>query len=266
MNPFLIFGPLGAIIVGVLFIAAWKMRSNVSIKHFLFGGLVWGAAIAPKIVMDYTVTPMLSSWAKSAYGIMGMLIILGIYVGLRTGLFECGFAFLAFSRTELRKATWEEAMAFGVGFGAVEAILIGLPSLMQIAVFVLNPSLLESLPPTQREIIESLLNSPTWVAITPTIERTFTLFAHVFATMLIYISVTRQKPSLLLAAILYKTLLDALVPYIQTIIDMNTPITLFEAESWIIAMGLLGLAGTLRLGKTYRQNLRRKNYEFKVLR
>ena len=251
MNPFLILGPLGAIIVGILLITVWKIRSDVNIKYFLLGGLIWGIAIVPKIAMDYMVTLKLSSWAKSTYGITGMLIILGIYIGLRTGLFECGFTFLVFSRTSLKNASLKEAIALGVGFGAFEAILIGLPSLMQIVTITLNPSLLESLPPAQKEIIESSLNSPTWIAMVPLIERTFTLFAHIFAALLVYISATQCKPSFLFAAILYKTTLDTLVPYIQTIINISMPITFLEAEAWIIIMGFLALAGTIHLRKTY---------------
>jgi len=258
MNPFLIFGPLGMVAVGLISIAVWKMRSSVDLKHFLVGGLIWGIAITPKMAMDYTLTPRLSSWAENTYGIIGMLIVLGIYVGLRTGLFECGFTFLAFSKSRLRKATLDDATAFGIGFGAFEAILLGLPSLMQIVVFISNPSLLESLPPSQREIIESSLNSPTWIAAAPVIERIFTLFAHVFAATLVYISATQCKLKFLFTSILYKTALDALVPYIQTIINMNMPITLFEAEAWIIMMGFLGLVGTRRLRKTYRKTLGEK--------
>ena len=251
MNPFLVFGPLGAVAVGLLSVAVWKVRSKVDVKYFLIGGLLWGIAIAPKLAMDYTLTPRLSIWAKSTYGITGMLIILGIYIGLRTGLFECGFTFLVFSRTSLKNASLKEAIALGVGFGAFEAILIGLPSLMQIVTIILNPSLLESLPPAQKEMIESSLNSPTWIAVVPLIERTFTLFAHIFAALLVYISATQCKPSFLFAAILYKTTLDALVPYIQTIINISMPITLLEAEAWIIIMGFLALAGTVHLRKTY---------------
>lgn len=258
MNPFIIFGPLGAVIVGLLSIALWKARSNTDIRYFLLGGLVWIIAIAPKLIMDYTLTLGLSSWARDTYGVTGMLIILGIYVGLRTGLFECGFAFLAFSKTKLREATLEEATSFGVGFGAIEAIFIGFPSLIQLTLFILNPSLLESLPPAQREVIESSLNSPTWIAAVPMIERTFTLFAHVFATLLVYLSATEHKPGLLFSAILYKSMLDAFVPYIQTVIDVQKPVTFLEAEAWVIIMGLIGLLGTIRFRKTY-QNTQRRN-------
>jgi len=96
MNSFLILGPLGMVAVGLISITIWKVRSSVDLKYFLLGGLIWGIAIAPKLAMDYTLTPRLNSWAKNTYGTTGMLIILGIYVGLRTGLFECGFTFLAF--------------------------------------------------------------------------------------------------------------------------------------------------------------------------
>lgn len=266
MNPFLILGPLGSIIIGFLSIIIWKIRGNVEVRYFLLGGLVWGISIAPKIAMDFTLTPRLNSWAKDTFSITGLLIILGIYVGLRTGLLECGFAFLAFSRTRLRKATLEEATAFGVGFGAIEAILIGFPSLMQLLMFIVNPSILESLSPAQRKIIESSLNSPTWVTIAPVVERTFTLFAHIFASVLIYISVAQRKLNLLLIAILYKTALDSMVPYIQTMINIDMPITLLEAEVWVTIMGSIGLFGTFYLRKKHQEALRRNNYEGEILR
>lgn len=140
MNPFLMFGPIGMILVGLLSILIWKLKRHVGVKCFLLGGLVWAAAIAPKIAMDYTITPMLNVWAATTFGLVGLVIILGAYVGLRTGTFECGFTYLAFSKSGLKKMSVDEATAFGIGFGAFEAILIAVPSLIQIVPFALNPS------------------------------------------------------------------------------------------------------------------------------
>ena len=244
MNPYLILGPLGVILVGIFSIGIWRLKRHVGIRYSVFGGLVWLAAIAPKFVMDYTVTPTLSMWATDTYGFVGTLVIFGLYIGLTTGAFECGFTFLAFSKSKLKGMSLDEATAFGIGFGAFEAILIGFPSLFQIAAFILDPSLLDLLPPAQREIVEASLGLPTWVVPASPMERVFTLFVHLFTALLVFISVTQSKPSFFLGAFFYKSLLDALVPYIQTIINMEMPVTIYVGEIWVIAMGTIALAGT----------------------
>jgi hypothetical protein len=61
MNPWLVLGPLGMVVVGVASIIYWRSRSQVELRFFLFGGLVWVASVAPKFVMDLSVTPVLSS-------------------------------------------------------------------------------------------------------------------------------------------------------------------------------------------------------------
>ena len=147
----------------------------------------------------------------------------------------------------------EEATAFGVGFGAFEAILIGFPSLVQIAAFILDPSLLELLPPAQREMIEASLGLPTWVVPASAIERVFTLFVHLFTSLLVFISVTQRKPSFFLGAFFYKSLLDAFVPYIQTTINTEMPVSIYVAEIWVILMGTTALAGTHWTRKAMRE-------------
>ena len=59
MNPLLAFGPVGMILVGTLSILIWKLKRRVNLKYFLAGGLIWVAAITPKILMDYGLTPTL---------------------------------------------------------------------------------------------------------------------------------------------------------------------------------------------------------------
>ena len=153
MNPWLMLGPAGMVAVGLGSISYWRRRSHASLRAFLFGGLVWALSVAPKSVMDLTVTPMLSLKLDSSLGSMGALAALGLYVGVRTGLFECGATYLAVERTRLRDASLDEATAFGVGFGATEAVLLEIPSLIQMAAFLANPSLIDVIPPEQRAFV-----------------------------------------------------------------------------------------------------------------
>lgn len=248
MNPLLIFAPLGMIFVGLLSIYLWRKRSRVGLKCFFFGGLVWFAAIIPKIVLDYLLTPNLSLWTMKVYGFPTAQFILGAYVGLRTGLLECGFAYLALSKSRLRGFSLDEATAFGIGFGSFEAVLLGFPALIQIMVFIANPSLLNLLPQTQRQMVESQLNLPTWVVPAPIIERIFTLFVHVFTTLLVFASITRRRPLYLLGAILYKSLLDGMIPYLQATLNPSLyPPNVYLAEGWVIMMGAVSLVSAFRI-------------------
>ena len=251
LNSLLIFGPIGMILVGLLSIGIWKLKRSVSIKYFILGGLIWVAAITSKLVMDYTITPTLSTWAITTYGLVGMLVIVGLYVGLRTGVFECGFTFLAFSKSRLKRMSLDEATAFGIGFGAFEAILLAVPSLIEIATLILNPSLLELIPPAQKQLIETALSLPTWIVPAPIIERIFVLFVHLFTASLIFILVTQRKLSFFFEAFFYKSLLDAFVPSLQVTFKPGiSPTGAYLAEIWVVALGFIALAGTYWARKT----------------
>ena len=253
MNPLLIFGPVGMILVGIFSITLWKLKKHVKMKYFFLGGLVWIGTIIPKIVMDYTVTPRLYEWAAVTYSLAGMLIILGAYVGLRTGVFECGLTYVTFSRSSLSKMSVDEITAFGIGFGAFEAMLVAIPSLMQIATFILDPSVLNLMPLPQRELLEAQLSFPTWVVGAPIVERVFALFVHTFAAMLVFLSAVRRRIDLFLEAFFYKSLLDALVPYIQTSLRPNiSPVSIYLAEVWVVAMGSIAWVGVHWAGSTMR--------------
>ncbi len=45
-------------------------------------------------------------------GSLGAVIFISIFVGLRTGVFESGFSFLAFLKTRLRNGTYDETIEF----------------------------------------------------------------------------------------------------------------------------------------------------------
>ncbi|MCD6444470.1 YhfC family intramembrane metalloprotease [Candidatus Bathyarchaeota archaeon] len=244
----MILGPVGMILVGLVSIGFWRLKRGVGFRYFVLGGLTMISAITPKLILDLTATSALSSWAETTFGSTGWLILVGAYVGLRTGFFECGFTYIAFSKTKLRNMSLDEAIAFGVGFGAFEAVLIAIPSLIQILVFMTNPSILDALPPTERQMAEAQLSMPTWIVPAPIIERVFTILAHVFTTLLIFSSVREGKTTLFLGAFIYKALLDGVIPYLQRVLKPSTsPVGTYLAEIWVVFMGLLALAGILRV-------------------
>ena len=254
MNPLLILGPIGAAAVGILSIALWRSARSVALSCFLVGGLAWLASLLPKVAMDLTVTPTFASWAESALGVPACLALLGAYVGLRTGLLECGVAYLLFSKTRLRRYSLDEAVAFGVGFGAFEAILISAPAIVQIAVLTANPSLLELLSEEQRRLVEAQLSMPTWVVLAPVIERASAVLIHTCAALATFASATRSRVGYLVVAIAYKSAADAPLPLLHWLLKpAESPVGMYQAEAWAAAMGLLGLLGARSLLRELRE-------------
>ena len=133
VNSWLMLAGIGMILAGALPILWWWRKKGTSLKYFIFGAAVWFVAILIKLLMDITLTPLLTSYLQS-YGTLVIAVSLGFYVGLRTGLFESGFTYIAGVKTKLKHVTFDEAVAFGLGFGGIEAILLGLQSFLNILV------------------------------------------------------------------------------------------------------------------------------------
>jgi len=250
MNALIVLGPIGMLLVGVLAIAYWRRRSHAGMRLFALGGLVWAAAVIPKVVLDLTVTPSLYGWFAGSLGFNASLAALGAYVGLRTGIFECGFTYLAFRRSKLREATLDEATAFGIGFGATEAFLLALSTLISLVMFLSNQSLLDGLPPEVRQAVEAQLDVSPWVLPAPALERLLTIFIHTFSALLIFASVTKARFGLFLGAFVYKSLVDAAVPYLQSVLGSSaSPVDVYLVETWVVALGIVGLIGSVQLRK-----------------
>jgi len=244
VNPFLSIAGFGMIAVGLLAVILWRRRSKVEWRYFVLGAVVWVAAILVKVIMDLTVTAALANFLKD-FGTSFYLIAIGVYVGLRTGLLESGFSyFLALKK--LRNMSWKEAFAFGVGFGGIEAIILGLQNI-SLLVFYFNPSLVELLP----ESSQKALSMQSIVVFAPIMERIFTLVVHILALLLAIYSAITGKFKYLIASILYKTLLDGIVPALPYLFDITTVQGVYLAEVPIAAIGIFSFVIIRLLNKKY---------------
>ena len=244
INSMLILGPAGMILVGAIAIAYWRRRSSVGLKYFAIGGVFWAIAIAVKLLMDLTITaPLYASW--QAIGPLGALVLLGLYVGLRTGILECCVPFLSFRMRSLRSISVDQATAVGVGFGATEAIVIAVPSLMQLITLMANPSILASLPPDQLQAVEAQLSQPTYIAAAAIAERAFTIPIHAFTTLFSFTAAVSSRWVPLLGAVLFKSALDGPLPLMQAYLGASG-MGILLIEIFVAVMGLIALLGIIR--------------------
>src|SRR5262249_10985625 len=112
---------IGMMVVGIVAVLLWRRGREASWKAFGLGALAWAVGVALKLgwaaptnaLIERDLDRALPGWiAAPAFW---------LYVGLLTGVFECGVALLFVRRTRLTAAGWDEAVGFGIGFGAAEA-------------------------------------------------------------------------------------------------------------------------------------------------
>jgi hypothetical protein len=232
---------LGMIAVGAAAVAWWRRR-GVARFWFSIGAVTWTASVALKlgwaIVSNGVVERALVGLLGPAAGAMAFWL----YIGLITGLFECGLTWLVASRTQIARAEWDQSVGFGVGFGAVEAALIGIAL---IAWALVSPS--AGAAPASGG--PAAMASHGIAFVLPVVERAATLVVHVYTCVLVIDAVRRQRRRSFWCAFAFKAGLDAIAA--AAILGFKVPDSLAR---WIVfeaIVVLFAVAAWLGLGRLY---------------
>lgn len=219
-------------------------------KLFLFGGLVWAAAIVVKIVMELTLFIPLNSLLSSIYTPFGLVFIWGLILGLRTGYLECGFTYLG-AKKKLKAASFDEATAFGIGFGGAEAVVLGFGSFMSVMVFIAFPEVLEAMPEAQRSTILKSFQDPVVIP-APILERFFILMVHLLSALMIIYAIRARRAEYFVLSFMYKSSIDGLLPWMWRSFDLTKPSDLYAVEAIVALFGIVGTLGSLWMIKKFK--------------
>jgi len=237
LNPLFIASGLGMIVVGFFFIIYWKMKTKINYSPFLLGALVWIICIALKFAWAIPINKRLLNLLLSVLGTSFGSLIFWIYVGLLTGIFECGITYLFVRYSKMRKYGYNQAVSFGIGFGSVEAILLGVVSLYSVIVAILRPDLL---PP---EVLSAMRPQNLLVIPAPIIERLFTILIHIFSSVLIFYSIKNKIFLFFWLSFVYKTVIDAIAAWGKLSFNINILSHLWIIELIVIIYGIIGFYG-----------------------
>ena len=251
VNPFLMLAGIGMMAVAVIAVVWWNRKTCVSWKWFGFGALVWIAAIALKLAMDFTITGSITGASFDAFGLLGATAVAAIYVGLRTGFLESGLSYL-FGKKKAGKSriSFNEAIAFGIGFGAVEAFLLGLGSFLNILAICMYPQLLDSLDMVSKDMLLSSLGQNTLVVVPAVIERVAAIFIHTFAAVLVFASVNTKKSKYIWGSVAYKSVTDGIVPLLPLLAGAGI-ISSFAMEVPFVVLAAIGYFGIMDMRKLF---------------
>lgn len=243
LSPLLLLAGTGMMLVPVLtiFFLWWRGRT------LLWMSLGWGAfAWVVAVALKFACAVPTLFWVRGGLdGLAGPALggpLSWIYAGLLTGVFECGVVWLFVANTRLRQVNGNQAVAFGTGFGGVEAFLLGAANVVGVFLTIV---FFDRLPPYVREEAVKALGGSTAGIPLPVVERAAALLIHVVSCVLIIRAVQTGQWRWFWLAFGYKTIVDGLAAWAVDIWRVHESLgkmALLEAVFCVLALaGLLGL-------------------------
>jgi uncharacterized membrane protein YhfC len=243
MNPIYLLQGIGMVFIPFAAMVYWKKRSQISISFFLWGGLSWFLAIVLKSIASAPM-PQIITWLRDFTPMYISEPLLWLYIGLLTGILECGVAlFLVHRLKRLRSASWSEALGYGLGFGTIEALLLGVYNFVIVLLIIIMP---DQLPPELVELADTSNASLLAIPI-PIVERTIVILLHAFSSILIIHAVQTKEWKWFCFSFLYKTTMDVIAGYFQITYGLEnlTLRGLWLVELILLPFGLIGLWGLI---------------------
>lgn len=244
LSPLALLGGTGMALVAAAFIvyAAWN---RLGWGYLGLGALAWIVAVALKFAWAIPVnTPVYNKLFDSLPKWLAAPIF-WVYVGALTGVFEVALVWLVLRYTKIGKTTWERALAFGIGFGAVEALLLGLSNLANVLTAMLVPATI----PYEGLASLAQLNNP-FFGLAPVVERAATIFVHILSNVLLFYGVQKKQPVWFWLAFAYKTAIDAVAAFAQ-LWGVNTLGRMWLIEAIVVVFGVAGWWGIRWLKPRY---------------
>lgn len=210
------------------------------------GALSWAVTVAVKFAIAIILNPTISKalWHDQLFAPSSLLLY--VYIGLLTGITEVWLTWLLLRYTRLGKVGWGQALAFGAGFGAIEALLLGISNLASAVIFLSMPQTL----PADAVMSLSNLANPLYGA-APVVERIATIFVHILCSVLLFYGVLTRRSRWMWMAFLYKSILDTIAAFAQ-FWGVGSLDHLWAIEAMIVVFGVIGWWGIGRVAARYR--------------
>ncbi len=125
ISPLVFLGGLGMLLVGAGYLV-YAARLRLGWRHLGLGALAWVVTVAVKFALAIPLNPPIYGALTTALPGLSGILLASLYIGSLTGFTEVLLTWLVLRYTRLGRVPWQQALAFGVGFGVVEALLLGI--------------------------------------------------------------------------------------------------------------------------------------------
>ncbi len=236
VTPVALLGGLGMILVALVFVSYAASR-RLGWGYLGLGALLWTGTVVVKFVLAIPLNPVVykAIYVPDQLFAPGSLLF-DLYVGALTGLTEVLLTWLLLRYTRLGKVGWGKALAFGIGFGAFEALLLGVSNFAGALIGMLAP---QSLGPAIGNLVT--LNNPLY-GLASVVERIFTIFVHILSNVLLFYGVAKVQSRWLWVSFAYKSGIDTIAGFAQMwgVAQLSH---LWLIEGFVILFGLAGMWG-----------------------
>lgn len=243
LSPLILLGGIGMVLVAIGFVVYVAAR-RLGWGYLGLGAAAWVVAVALKFAWAVPLNAPVYNALESALPETVAEPAFWVYIGLLTGVFEVALVWLLLRYTRLGQAPWIRALAFGIGFGATEAFLLGVLSLSNMIAALAAPALFP--PEALNQIAQA--NNPLY-GLASIWERFFTVLIHLFSNALLFYAVARKQPRWFWLAFIYKTLIDTAAAYAQ--VTGLTPGKIWMIEAFVTVWGATGWLGTRLIAQHY---------------
>ncbi|MGI6327353.1 MAG: YhfC family intramembrane metalloprotease [Dethiobacteria bacterium] len=192
----------------ILFIYFYK-REPIAVAAVLVGALVF------LVSQIFTRIPLLNLFSSMEWyqQIAANIFLLALFLSVTAGLFEEVGRYLGFKLLLKKHLTWKNGVAFGIGHGGIEAIVItGFAYINNLVYSVLinSGAFADTIAPQlgpeiAAYIQDQLVNLPSYLFLVAGFERAFTIFIHIALSLVVLLAVVKGKAVYLLFAILLHT-------------------------------------------------------------
>lgn len=223
----------------------------ISLRVVFAGVVVWliFSQVLEKILHVYIlqVNPWTATLLKNPY-------LYAVYGALAAGIFEETGRYLAFTYWVTRRRAWKDGLAYGIGHGGIESILIGVFSMQNIFFAkLINSGQLESLVnkiPREvlTEIKTSLVNSPPLFFAEVGLERMIALVIQIALSILVLYGVKKGKKIVLAYAVLLHAAINFPAAFYQA-----KPYDIWVLLGYLAAVAVLALVYILGMRLWFRK-------------
>lgn len=238
---------IGMIGVAFGFAALARTRLGRVWVPLLIGAGLWVLTVALKFAWAIPINTTIYSELLSRFGDGTGKFLFWIYVGLLTGVFECGVFFLVFKLSKrLRAFDSDKALAVGVGFGAIEALLLGLVALTFSVIASIAPDMLA-------EGVAKRIVPIGWTKVPAgTIERLLAILIHIYTCYAVAYAIKTGALRHFWYAFILKTGVDSVAVWAQLDFGIQSTPHLWVVEAIIAVFALISVFGIVHLRASWR--------------
>jgi uncharacterized membrane protein YhfC len=217
---FMIFSALAATVLPIGAAVYLERKYETSWRAVVIGALIF---ILFQPVLRFPLLKLIQGTSWFSYNSVVNPWMISIFLGFTAGIFESTGRLIAFKFFLKDRLQWKNGIAYGLGHGGIEAILLaGIPLINSIFMSLSNPA---------------LVNQPTALYLVGGLERIFAMILHIALSLIVLYGVKTKKYRYFFYAVLAHGIVDSSIGFIKNIAVI---------EAWVAAFAVVLLIFIVR--------------------